>query len=151
MLCRSTSRRRVAASAFWAWCPTHSTVHSAASSSDGRCCNSLRRRAPSHFSGNFSSFDFFLIIIAQSYKKSTNYARKYFTNFAQRLSKIVKDCQCRPLFAKDCQRLTSSSYLCIVLERGNQQVESPESTRWGTSSDTSPRRAGRMREKMICN
>ena len=31
--------------------------------------------------------------------------------------------------AKDCQRLTSSSYLCHVLERGNQQVENPESTR----------------------
>ena len=165
---RSTSRRRVAASVSWAWRPTLPTSHSADATSDGRCCNSLRRLAPSHFSGNFSSRIYYLpstiyglrhrhryrlrlFIIAQSYKKSTNYARKYFTNFAQRLSKIVKDCQCRPLSAKDCQRLTSSSYLCNVLERGNHRVENPESTRWGTSSDTSPGRAGRMRKKTICN
>ena len=42
-----------------------------------------------------------LFIIAQSYKKSTNYARKYFTNFVQRLSKIVKDCQCLPKIVSD--------------------------------------------------
>ena len=45
-----------------------------------------------------------LFIIAQSYKKSTNYARKYFTispeNY-QRLSKIVKDCQCLPKIVSD--------------------------------------------------
>ena len=84
---------------------------------------------PSTIYGHRHRYRLRLFIIAQSYKKSTNYARKYFTNFVQRLSKIVKDCQCRPLFTKDCQRLTSSSYLCIVLERGNRQVENPESTR----------------------
>ena len=67
---------------------------------------------PSTIYGHRHRYRLRLFIIAQSYKKSTNYARKYFTNFVQRLSKIVKDCQCRPLSAKDCQRLTSSSYLC---------------------------------------
>ena len=41
----------------------------------------------------------------------------------------VNNGQCRSKSVNNGQRLTSSSYLCIVLERGNQQVESPESTR----------------------
>ena len=72
---------------------------------------------------------FLLGFSMQRYKKTSDYARKYFTNFARKLSKIVKDCQCLSLSAKDCQRLTFSSYLCNVKERGNQQIENPESAR----------------------
>ena len=68
-------------------------------------------------------------ITIQRYRISTNYARKILTNHDESRHITPKKRQIAPYRAKTRQRLTSSSYLCHVLERGNRQVENPESTR----------------------
>ena len=78
---RSTSRRRVAASASWVWCPTLPTSHSADSTNGQRCGYSPQQPPPTRICSSFSSPDlqFNHDLLMQSYKKSTKYARKIFT------------------------------------------------------------------------
>ena len=52
---RSTSRRRVAASASWAWCPTLPMSHSAGSTNGRRCGYSPQQPPPTHTCSSFSS------------------------------------------------------------------------------------------------
>ena len=145
---RSTSRRRVAASVSWAWRPTLPTSHSAVSSSGGRCCNSLRRRAPSHFSGNFSSciyhllftiyhltiyhLPFTVFVIVYYYaklQKIHELCKKILYKFRP---KIVKDCQRLPMSATVCQRLSTAHQFFVPLHR----VRKRKSTSWKSGVNT---------------
>ena len=67
-------------------------------------------------------------------KKTMNYKR-FFLTFS---SCFQQHWQFTTISGNNRHSSTYSSYLCNVLERGNQLVESPESTRWGTRSDTPP-------------
>ena len=99
--CRSTPPPREAAAGFWASRPTDSTVHSAVSSSGGRCCNSLRRLAPSHSCNSFSCVFLPLSILPQRYKNSTNYARKFLTFFTPFPTITDNVRQCLPITDSD--------------------------------------------------
>ena len=131
---RSTSRRRVAASVSWAWRPTLPTSHSADATSGGRCCNSLRRLSPSHFSGNFSSRIYHLLFTIYHFLRSSRCSGEqarspiyhlrsssslsssfiYYSTKVQKIHELCKKIlyKFRPKIVKDCQRLSMSATVC---------------------------------------
>ena len=94
-----------------------------------RCSGEQARSPIYHLRSSSSSTLSSSFITTQRYRISTNYARKILTKSRRITSCHAKKRQIAPYRAKTRQRLTSSSYLCHVLERGNRLVESPESTR----------------------